>query len=120
MAELEQGIRSEIAKLQRDGVSEEELQRVKAQVMAAQVYQRDSMFYQAMLIGKLESTRAVLARRKNTAGETQGRDRGTGARMWRKNTWRTMASRWPRSIRNRSMASGHLNPMAGECHAALN
>jgi len=55
VAELEQGIRNEIAKLQRDGVSEDELQRVKAQVMATQVYQRDSMFYQGMLIGQLES-----------------------------------------------------------------
>ena len=55
VAELEQGIRDEIAKLQRDGVSEEELQRVKAQVVAAQVYQRDSMFYQGMLIGQMES-----------------------------------------------------------------
>ncbi|WP_173069397.1 M16 family metallopeptidase [Sulfurimicrobium lacus] len=56
VAELEQGIRDQIVKLQRDGVSEEELQRVKAQVVAAQVYQRDSMFYQGMLIGNLEST----------------------------------------------------------------
>lgn len=53
--ELEQGIRQEIARVQNDGVSEEELQRVKAQVVAAQVYQRDSMFYQAMLIGQMES-----------------------------------------------------------------
>lgn len=56
VAELEQGIRNEIVKLQLNGVSEEELQRVKAQVVAAQVYQRDSMFYQGMLIGNLEST----------------------------------------------------------------
>lgn len=55
LAALELAIRGEIEKLQRDGVSEEELQRVKAQVMAAQVYQRDSMFYQGMLIGNLES-----------------------------------------------------------------
>lgn len=54
VADLEQGIRNEIARLQRDGVSDEELQRVKAQVVAAQVYQRDSMFYQGMLIGNLE------------------------------------------------------------------
>ncbi|MBZ0104607.1 MAG: insulinase family protein [Sulfuricella denitrificans] len=53
--ELEQGIRHEINRVQRDGISEEELQRVKAQVVAAQVYQRDSMFYQAMLIGQMES-----------------------------------------------------------------
>ena len=32
-------------------MSEDELKRVKAQVVAGQVYQRDSMFYQAMQIG---------------------------------------------------------------------
>lgn len=54
--ELERGIREQVALLQKDGVSEDELQRVKAQVMAARVYQRDSMFYQAMVIGQLETT----------------------------------------------------------------
>ncbi|MFH1495286.1 MAG: pitrilysin family protein [Pseudomonadota bacterium] len=54
--ELEQGIRQEIARVQHDGVSEDELQRVKAQVIANQVYQRDSMFYQGMLIGQMESS----------------------------------------------------------------
>ena len=56
VVEVEQAVRDEVARLQRDGVSEEELLRVKAQVLAAQVYQRDSMFYQAMLIGNLESS----------------------------------------------------------------
>ncbi len=55
VAELETAIRGEIEKIKRDGVTEEELQRVKAQVIAAQVYQRDSMFYQAMLIGEVET-----------------------------------------------------------------
>lgn len=55
VAELEQGIRGQLEKLQRDGVSEDELQRVKAEVMAAHVFQRDSMFYQGMLIGQLET-----------------------------------------------------------------
>ena len=55
VAELETAIREQIEKLKRDGVTEDELQRVKAQVIAAQVYQRDSMFYQAMLIGEVET-----------------------------------------------------------------
>ena len=55
VAEVKQAIWREIEKLQRDGISAEELQRVKAQVVAGRVYQRDSMFYQAMLIGQLES-----------------------------------------------------------------
>lgn len=54
--DLELAIRSQIAQLKEDGITEDELQRVKAQVIAADVYQRDSMFYQAMQIGMLEST----------------------------------------------------------------
>lgn len=53
---LEKAIRAQIEKIKKDGVTEDELQRVKAQVIAADVYQRDSMFYQAMQIGMLEST----------------------------------------------------------------
>jgi zinc protease len=53
-AELEAALRGELDKVMKEGVTEEELNRVKAQVTAAQVYQRDSMFYQAMLIGEFE------------------------------------------------------------------
>jgi zinc protease len=38
-----------------EGVTQEELDRVKAQAIAAQVYQRDSMFFQAQQIGWLET-----------------------------------------------------------------
>ena len=51
VADLEQAIRTEIARVQREGISEAELARVKAQVIAADVYQRDSLFYQAMQLG---------------------------------------------------------------------
>ncbi len=51
VAELEKAIRAEIARIQREGISEAELARVKAQVIAADVYQRDSLFYQAMQLG---------------------------------------------------------------------
>ncbi len=54
--DLELAIRSEIDNLKENGVTEDELQRVKAQVIAADVYQRDSMFYQAMQIGQREGT----------------------------------------------------------------
>ena len=54
-AELEVALMQEIDKIKTGGVTEEELQRVKAQVIAADVYQRDSMFYQAMQIGNLET-----------------------------------------------------------------
>jgi len=55
VAELEAGLRAQIAQLVKDGVSEEELKRVKAQITAGEVYKRDSVFYQAMQIGELES-----------------------------------------------------------------
>jgi len=54
-AEMEQGLRREVRRIVEDGVTQEELDRVKAQAMAAQVYQRDSMFFQARLIGWLET-----------------------------------------------------------------
>ena len=53
--DVEAALRGEIALLVKDGVSEEELQRVKAQVMAGEVYKLDSLFYQAMQIGQMES-----------------------------------------------------------------
>jgi zinc protease len=53
--DVETALRGEIAKLVKDGVNEDELKRVKAQVMAGEVYKRDSVFYQAMQIGQLES-----------------------------------------------------------------
>jgi zinc protease len=52
VAALEKAIRNELERLQRDGISEAELARVKAQVIAADVYQRDSLFYQAMQLGE--------------------------------------------------------------------
>ncbi len=55
VAELEAALREQLVKLVRDGVSAEELQRVKSQVTANEVYKRDSVFYQAMQIGQLES-----------------------------------------------------------------
>src|SRR5262249_8527404 len=54
-AEVEEALRREMAKIIKDGVTEEELNRAKAQAIAANVFQRDSMFYQARVIGVLES-----------------------------------------------------------------
>jgi zinc protease len=53
--ELEQALKAEIRRIAAEGVSEEELKRVKAQVVAAQVFARDSMFAQARQIGALEA-----------------------------------------------------------------
>jgi zinc protease len=55
VAELEAALRLQVATLVRDGVSAEELKRVKAQITSSEVYKLDSLFYQAMQIGQLES-----------------------------------------------------------------
>lgn len=55
IAELEAAIREQLQAVVRDGVSEEELKRVRAQVTASEVYKLDSVFYQAMQIGQMES-----------------------------------------------------------------
>jgi zinc protease len=54
VAGLEQALRRELAKIITDGVSNEELKRVKAQVVSAQVFERDSIYFQALQIGSLE------------------------------------------------------------------
>lgn len=54
VAELEQALRQEIRRVVEEGVSAEELERVKAQSVASHVYERDSMMYQARQIGGLE------------------------------------------------------------------
>ncbi len=55
VADVEAALRQEIALLVKEGVSGEELQRVKAQVRASEVFKLDSLFYQAMQIGQMES-----------------------------------------------------------------
>lgn len=54
-AELEAALLQQVEKIKTSGVTEDELQRVKAQVIASEVYKRDSMFYQGMQIGQLET-----------------------------------------------------------------
>ena len=53
--DMEYAIKGEIFDLKISLVSEEELQRVKAQVLASSVYEKDSNFYQAMQLGMLET-----------------------------------------------------------------
>jgi zinc protease len=53
--ELEEALKKEIAQLQITLVDPNELQRIKAQVLATDIYQRDSNFYQAMQLGMLET-----------------------------------------------------------------
>ncbi|HEX5055159.1 MAG TPA: pitrilysin family protein [Gammaproteobacteria bacterium] len=54
--QLIEALKEEVARLQQEPVSETELSTVRAQVVASDVYQRDSVFYQAMELGTLETT----------------------------------------------------------------
>lgn len=55
VAQLEAALLEQIEKIKQSGITEEELNRVKAGVIAADVYQRDSMFYQGMQLGTTET-----------------------------------------------------------------
>ncbi len=55
IAELESALLKQIERLQTQRVSGKELARIKAQVTASKVYELDSVFYQAMQIGMLET-----------------------------------------------------------------
>lgn len=55
VAEIEKALLQQIEKIKQSGITTEELERVKAGVIAADVYQRDSMFYQAMQLGTIET-----------------------------------------------------------------
>ena len=52
---VEQALREQIRRLRDELVGEDELERIKARVAAAKVYELDSLFYQAMQIGMLET-----------------------------------------------------------------
>jgi zinc protease len=102
VAALEKAIRDELARIQRDGISEAELARVKAQVIAADVYQRDSLFYQAMLLGEYVSSglppEALLRRveklRAVTAAEVQA-----AARQWLQDERLSVAELDPQALK---------------------
>lgn len=55
VAQLEAALLQQIEDIKTSGVTAEELDRVKAGVIAADVYKRDSMFYQGMQIGTIET-----------------------------------------------------------------
>lgn len=54
LSEAVEALKRELQRLVKDGVSETELARAKAQVVAGQVFQQDSLFYQAMQMGEWE------------------------------------------------------------------
>ena len=54
-SQIEAALKEEITKIVNDGVTKDELNRVKTGVIAGDVYQKDSVFSQGMLIGQLET-----------------------------------------------------------------
>jgi len=55
VAALETALRTQLQALQTTLVTQAELDRVKAQLVAAKVFEQDSVFYQAMQLGQLEA-----------------------------------------------------------------
>lgn len=55
VAELEAALRAEVRRIADEGVSAEELERIKTLTVASQIYKRDSTYVQAMEIGRLEA-----------------------------------------------------------------
>lgn len=53
-ADVERALRAEVSRIAREGVREDELQRIKTQYVASEIYKRDSIMAQAMEIGSLE------------------------------------------------------------------
>ena len=85
VGDLEAALRAEIARIQKDGVSEAELKRAKAQLIASQVYKLDSMFGQAMEIGQIESvgiSHRKLDRMLEKLQEVTAADVQAAARTW--------------------------------------
>ncbi len=55
VSDVEKALYAQIESLKQTPVTEKELKRIKAQVVAGNVYEKDSIFYQAMILGQLET-----------------------------------------------------------------
>jgi zinc protease len=53
--ELEQALRQQIERVREETVGADELERIRTQLIAGKVYQQDSLFYQAMRLGQMET-----------------------------------------------------------------
>lgn len=56
LVELEVALRAEVQRIADEGITADELARIKTQVIAGEVYKRDSMMAQAMEIGRFEAS----------------------------------------------------------------
>jgi zinc protease len=104
LEELETALRGEIARVVREGVSEAELTRVKSQVIASQVYKRDSIFGQAMEIAQFEMTglshRSIDRVQDKLRGVTAEQVRDVAARYFADDTL-TVATLTPLPLSNK-------------------
>jgi len=55
IADLEQALRAQVERVRTEPVALDELERIRTQLIAAKVFERDSVFAQAMQIGRLET-----------------------------------------------------------------
>lgn len=53
--DVEAALRQQIKRMREEAVSDEEMQRAKTQILTGRVYEQDSVFYQAMQLGVLET-----------------------------------------------------------------
>ncbi len=106
--ELRSAIEEQIERIKTEVVSEEELARIKAQVVAHKVYEQDSVFYQAMQMGLLETVGAGWQKldeyperiRAVTAEQVQA-----VARKYLVDDGLTVGILEPQSLTNKSLAS---------------
>ena len=105
VAVLEKAIRKELQRIQRDGISEAELARVKAQVIAADVYQRDSLFYQAMQLGEYVTAGLppeALARRVDKLRSVTAKEVQAAAQQWLKDDQLSVAELDPQALKQQA------------------
>jgi zinc protease len=118
MDDLEAAIIAQIKALQDELPTEDELARVKAQVVASSVFEQDSSFYQAMKIGIMETvglgwkTKDEYVDRINAVTAEQVQQ---VARKYFVEDHLTVAELIPQSTEVNLSASGNVN--AGETHA---
>jgi len=55
VGELEEALRAQVERVRREPVAASELERIRTQLIAHKVYEQDSVFYQAMQLGRLET-----------------------------------------------------------------
>ena len=115
VAALEKAIREEIKRIQHEGISEEELARVKAQVIAADVYQRDSLFYQAMQLGEYVTAGLppeALAHRVDKLRAVTAKEVQAAAQQWLQDDQLSVAELDPQALKPQAQRAA----VSGESH----